>query len=95
MILGYMIQIVDQDLSIKDALWAKRIMYPTWDDAVKHIQTVCIPELYEQFGDDITNKCYLDKIKQKSIDSDCMVYAFFQNRSEIAVIYIVPVFSPE
>jgi hypothetical protein len=95
MILGYMIQIVDQDLSIKDVLWAKRIMYPTWDDAVTHIQTICIPELRVHFGDNITNKCYLDKITTKSKNRESMVYSFFQNGSEISVIYIVPVFSPE
>jgi len=94
-VIGYMVSTVDEDLSIEDVLYNRRILYNTWENAIDACK-VKLEEVYELHGRDI---CVKEELNQKS-KSDCVKMKYCtaynikekRNRFELANILIFPVF---
>lgn len=43
--MGYSVLYINEDLTVKDVLWEKRIVYNSWENAVKACQEIAINEI--------------------------------------------------
>jgi hypothetical protein len=94
MIIGYSILYVNEDTTVKDALWSKRVVYSTWESALN--QSMSIANLEKNRYDDNTYIISLISSKSKSnCESNGNTQAFtVQTKSfgEIGSVHIVPVY---
>jgi hypothetical protein len=95
MIIGYSVIHVNDDISVKDLLWGKRVVYSTWDKALEKAQLKANEIKYELGDDDnylisnVTSKSQekCDKSgNERIITIEDKIYKFSTD------IYIVPVY---
>lgn len=95
MIIGYSILYVDDDTNIKEVLWSKRIVYSTWEKALKMAGNKA-EEIKSKYDNDISYVS-LFRADSKNIcekNDEVVVFRFIYKKSSIEFgnMYIVPVY---
>lgn len=93
MIIGYSVLYIDDDYGVGDVLWERRVVYSSWEDALKNAQKIAEKQK-EKCGDD----CDIISLSKSDSKNHCesrgntKVYQV-TNKYIFGEIYIVPVFS--
>jgi hypothetical protein len=94
MIIGYSVLYVNEDTTVKDALWLKRVVYNTWESAIN--QAMSMANLEKNRYDDTTYMISLVSSKSKlNCESNGNTQVFTvqtKGFGEIGSVYIVPVY---
>jgi hypothetical protein len=95
MIIGYSVLYINDDTDMKDVLWAKRIVYNSWEKALE-MATNKAEEVKNDYKDEITYISIFRADSKKTCDKNgnTIVYKFIykQYADEFGNIYIVPVY---
>ena len=93
MIIGYSVLYVNDDITVKDALWSKRIVYNTWETALN--QSMSRAEHEKNQYDD----SYIISLVSSKSKTTCESYGSTQTYTiqmkgygEIGSVHIVPVY---
>ena len=93
MIIGYSVLYVNDYITVKDALWSKRVVYSTWESALNHAVSRAEQEK-NQYDDS-----YIISLVSSKSKTTCESYGTAQvctiqmkGYGEIGSIHIVPVY---
>ena len=95
MIIGYSVIYVNDDITIKDALWGKRVVYSNWEESLKKGREKAEEEV-NNWGEDtyIVSLCNSDSKKICESNGDAHIFTIKDKRiGNIGEIYIVPIYN--
>jgi hypothetical protein len=95
MIIGYSILYVNEDTTIKDVLWERRVVYSNWEESLKKARERAEKER-EENGDNCKYVSLIKSDSQKNSDKygSCCIYKINDKQiGMIGEIFIVPVYN--
>ena len=102
MLIGYSVLYIDNDPSVNEILWSRKIVYGTWDKALKQANILAEHEktnLDADADDDNKDDNFIVSLARADSKSRCETFGHeliykIQNKvmGQIGEIYIVPIF---
>jgi hypothetical protein len=95
MLIGYSVLYINEDMTIKDVLWEKRIVYSSWEESLKKAKEKAEEEI-KNWGEK-TYMVALSKSESKKMcesnGNTCVFKINHKSIGNIGEIYIVPVYN--